>query len=160
LHEVMITYHFAAINTEIYSCRLPEIQVELQKLHRNTERDIQLLPKPPSKNPCLDILDLISNFRLDLSKHLEGIPDEDGLLQAIKRQQMYFRRAIRATPPNFRPYERRHSVDGLVEDVFDNDEADRLDITSGETGAIFVDDVFNRAQMYVLHTITHLKYST
>jgi hypothetical protein len=157
-----MTYRFAAINTETYSCRLPEIQVELQKLHRDTERNIQLLPKPPSNNPCQDILNLISNFTSDLSKHLEGIPDdEEGLIQAILLQQNCFQRVIKATPPTFRPYERRHFVEGFVEDIFDKEEADRLDITNEEKGnTIFVDDVFNRAQRYVLHTITHLKYST
>ena len=156
-----MTYRFAAINTEIYSCRLPDLQVELKKLYRNTEQDLQLLPKPPSQNPCQDVLNLISNFTLDLSKHLEGIPDEEGLLQAIKRQQKYFRTAIRATPPNFRPYERRHFIDGLVEDIFDQEVAERLDVATEVQGdTIFLDDVFNRAQRYVLHTIMHLKYST
>jgi hypothetical protein len=127
--------------------RLPEIRVELQKLYRDTARNIQLLPRPPSKNPCQDILNLISNFTRDLSKHLEGIPDEDGLIQAVKLQQRCFQMAIRATPPDFRPYERRHFIDGFVEDVYDKEEAVRLDVTTeGKGDIIFVDDVSNRAQ--------------
>jgi GTP-binding protein EngB required for normal cell division len=143
-----LTGRLSIILHELISKRLPGILVELQKLHRDTERDIQLLPKPPSNNPCQDILNLISNFTSDLSKHLEGIPDdEEGLIQAILLQQNCFQRVIKATPPTFRPYERRHFVEGFVEDIFDKEAADRLDITNEEKGnTIFVDDVFNRAQ--------------
>jgi GTP-binding protein EngB required for normal cell division len=142
-----LTERLSIILSELISRRLPDLQVELKKLYRNTEQDLQLLPKPPSKNPCQDVLNLISNFTIDLSKHLEGIPDEEGLLQAIIRQQASFRRVIRATPPNFRPYERRHFIDGLVEDIFDQEVAERLDVATEVQGdTIFLDDVFNRAQ--------------
>jgi hypothetical protein len=141
-----LTERLSIILSELISRRLPDLQVELKKLYRNTECDLQLLPKPPSKNPCQDVLNLISNFTIDLTKHLEGIPDEDGLLQAIRLQQSYFRGVIRTTPPNFRPHERRHFIDGFVEDIFDKEEAERLDVRTEQGDTIFVDDVSNRAQ--------------
>lgn len=46
----------------------------------------------------------------DLSRHLEGIPGEKQLLQSIGPDQERFRKAIRLTAPEFRPYERRHAT--------------------------------------------------
>jgi len=43
----------------------------------------------------------------DLARHVQGVPDEDGLLQAILPAQQKFRVAIRETAPNFRPFEKR-----------------------------------------------------
>ena len=40
----------------------------------------------------------------------EGTPEADGLLQSIRPTQMRFRKAIRATAPAFRPYERRYAA--------------------------------------------------
>ena len=48
-------------------------------------------------------------FTNDISKHVEGIPDEDGLLQSVRPAQKRFRFEIRKTPPNFRPYERKYA---------------------------------------------------
>jgi hypothetical protein len=44
----------------------------------------------------------------DVSRHVEGVPDEDGLLQAIRPAQERFRRGIRGTAPKFRPFERKY----------------------------------------------------
>jgi len=48
-------------------------------------------------------------FTNDISKHVEGIPDEDGLLQSVRPAQERFRLEIRKTAPNFRPYERKYA---------------------------------------------------
>lgn len=135
-------------------CRLPEIQGELQKLLQQTEHDIELLPKPPSNDPCGDVFDLI-----DLLRHLEGTPEEDGLLQAIRPNQLRFRKAIRATAPEFRPYEQKNAANGSIlfnEFIVDEEEVDEIDVTDlGERDIIFIDEVFDRAQKYVLHNIEH-----
>lgn len=51
---------------------------------------------------------MLHRFVTDLDRHLEGVPDEDGLLQAIRPAQERFRWSIRQTAPNFRPFERAH----------------------------------------------------
>lgn len=48
-------------------------------------------------------------FTVDVSRHVEGVPDEDGLIQMVRPMLETFRRAIRDTAPNFRPYERRYA---------------------------------------------------
>jgi hypothetical protein len=40
---------------------------------------------------------------------MEGMPDEDGLIQAIRPAQEKFRSAIRQTAPEFRPFEKRYA---------------------------------------------------
>jgi hypothetical protein len=53
-------------------------------------------------------------FTSDLLRHVEGVPDDEhslfgagiGLIQAIRPAQERFRRAIRETAPNFKPFER------------------------------------------------------
>lgn len=59
---------------------------------------------------------MLSQFSRDLSKHLEGIPLEDGLLQAIKPEQQKFKKAIRDTAPAFVPYTLRNQVNTDIPD--------------------------------------------
>jgi hypothetical protein len=48
---------------------------------------------------------LIHSFTVDLARHVEGVPNNDGLLQTIRPLQEKFRKVIRMTAPNFRPFE-------------------------------------------------------
>jgi hypothetical protein len=64
------------------------------------------LPKAPSGDPFSEVLNLLSGFLRDLERHLEGIPEKDGLLQAVGPSYLEFKKAIRATAPEFLPYER------------------------------------------------------
>jgi hypothetical protein len=88
---------------------LPEIQEELQKLLQETEEGLSGLPTPPSEDAFSQVMHLLTTFMRDLSHHIKGVPDESGLLQTIRPVQEEFRRAIQATAPNFRPYEKRFS---------------------------------------------------
>ena len=85
--------------------RLPKIQDELEKSIHKAQTSLSLLPKAPSSDPRNEILSLLHEFMTDISRHVEGVPDEDGLLQAIRPAQDRFRRAVRGTAPKFRPCE-------------------------------------------------------
>jgi hypothetical protein len=71
---------------------------------------------PPSSDPRSEIAALLHNFANDVSRHAAGLADEPddtrfgtggiGLIQAVVPVQEKFRLAIRATAPDFRPYER------------------------------------------------------
>ncbi|KAG6825067.1 hypothetical protein H0H92_004951 [Tricholoma furcatifolium] len=87
--------------------RLPEIQEEIDRSIANTRESIRNLPKPPSGDPRNEISTLLHNFVRDLAKHVAGTPT-DGLLQAIRPAQENFRRSIRATAPDFQPFESRY----------------------------------------------------
>lgn len=52
---------------------------------------------------------MLHSFTTDLSKHVEGIPESHGLLQRIRPHHDLFRKEIRRTAPDFRPYERRYA---------------------------------------------------
>ncbi|KAF9234007.1 P-loop containing nucleoside triphosphate hydrolase protein [Melanogaster broomeanus] len=78
-----------------YCVKQPSSQ-ELTKASRIVEA--------PSNDPVGDVLHVLSNFTRDLSRRLEGTPDEDGLLQAIRPHEEAFKHAIRATAPNFVPW--------------------------------------------------------
>jgi hypothetical protein len=86
--------------------RLPEIQDELEKSIIRARDLLDGLPKPPSDDPRGEISSLLHTFTSDLAQEIRGVPDEDGLLQAIRPAQEKFRRAIRMTAPDFRPFEK------------------------------------------------------
>ena len=74
-------------------------------------------------------------FGVALLRHVDGIPDTDGLIQSIRPAQGRFRQAIRATAPNFRPFERKHAkTHHLGRATFlDTEEANPCDGESSDT---------------------------
>ncbi|TFK45126.1 P-loop containing nucleoside triphosphate hydrolase protein [Crucibulum laeve] len=99
----------SSILSDLISKRLPEIQQELEKSIHQAHTALNQLPKEPSKQPMNEILDLLHTFVNDLTAHVEGIPDRDGLIQRIRPAQQKFRATIRATAPNFKPIERKYA---------------------------------------------------
>lgn len=146
-------------NLIIYSS-LPEIQEELEGSIRATRLSLQALPTEPSKDPHNEISNLIHGFVTDLVKHIEGVPDQDGLLQTIRPAQEKFRLEIRGTAPKFLPFERRFAAvkrigkakflrdeDGEEDD--DDDDEDKSDGLSRrqnrKADIICIDEVLQRA---------------
>lgn len=105
-----LTGQLSDILSELIMKRLPELQDELRILLEKTQESLKTLPKPPSTDALTEILHLIGDFSRDLARHLEGTPDEDGLLQAIRPAHETFKRAIRATAPNFKPFEKSQKL--------------------------------------------------
>lgn len=140
------------------------MQDELQDLLRKTEEGLRQLPKPPSNDAFAEVLHVVSDFCRDLAQHLEGTPEESGLLQALQPSKRKFRAAIRETAPDFRPYKRQHlmgtmpsssSSSSLMDIESDfalpgflaHEEAAGTNID--ESKAIYVDEVMDRASKYV-----------
>lgn len=130
------------------------MQDELQELLQKTEEGLRQLPKPPSNDAFAEILHVLSEFCRDLSKHLEGTPDEAGLLQAIQPMKDKFRGAIRDTAPDFRPY-KSPTCNVLDPDSawsppsFLSNEEESCTVTVENPCAIYVDEVMKRAQKLV-----------
>ena len=78
---------------------------ELYKVLQQTESDLAKLPQPPSDNPLGDILWALDNFKKEVSEHVEGTPEADGLLQTIQPHTTNFKSKICETAPNFVPWE-------------------------------------------------------
>ncbi|KAF8805211.1 hypothetical protein BYT27DRAFT_7258317 [Phlegmacium glaucopus] len=97
----------SSILSDLISKRLPGIQDELEKYIIRARDLLNGLPKPPSDDPRGEIASLLHRFTSDLAHEIRGIPDEDGLIQAIRPAQEKFLKAIRMTAPNFRPFEQK-----------------------------------------------------
>ncbi|KAJ7512921.1 P-loop containing nucleoside triphosphate hydrolase protein [Mycena galericulata] len=96
----------SSILSDLISKRLPQIQIELENTILKTRAGIQKLPRPPSNDPVGEIATLIHIFVGEIHHILDGVPHADGLLQIIRPAQERFRRDIRDTAPDFRPFER------------------------------------------------------
>ncbi|KAJ7841621.1 P-loop containing nucleoside triphosphate hydrolase protein [Mycena olivaceomarginata] len=129
---------------------------ELDPLYQKYLRTCNLIDRLSSilsdliskRDPIGEIASLLHGFVGELHKILEGVPRADGLLQVIRPAQEQFRRAIRETAPDFRPYERPE--EGLDDFPFPNPA-----FLSHEDGGtfhdnssripIFIDQVLGRA---------------
>ncbi|KAK0199336.1 P-loop containing nucleoside triphosphate hydrolase protein [Desarmillaria ectypa] len=148
LRTVNLIERLSNILSDLISKRLPNIQLELEHAIEGTLDQLAKLPKEPSKNPLHEISALLSAFTIDVSKHVEGIPDEEGILQSIRPAQERFKRDIRGTAPQFRPFERRLAgAQTLVAPSFLGNEEDEA-VEAREDAhheCICVDEVHTRA---------------
>ncbi|KIM36795.1 hypothetical protein M413DRAFT_448928 [Hebeloma cylindrosporum] len=104
----------SSVLSDLITKRLPEIQDELERSVIATRKLLGQLPRAPSSDPRSEISTLLHAFTSDLLRHVQGVPDDEhstfgagiGLIQAIRPAQERFRRAIRETAPNFKPFER------------------------------------------------------
>jgi hypothetical protein len=134
-----------------FHVRLPELQEELQGLLEETQKRLSELPSPPSPEPVNEIIRLVTKFTRNLARHIEGSPEGDGLLQSIRPYQNDFKQAIRATAPEFRPYDSASPQSGLPEPPsFLSQEERAVDYPPTNMGiCIHIDEVMNLAQKYV-----------
>jgi len=72
-----------------------------------------LLPPKPSDDPRSEISTRLHGFTSAIARQVEGMPNivlgsafSRGLIQTINPSLEQFRRAIRCTAPNFRPFEK------------------------------------------------------
>ncbi|KAF9029016.1 hypothetical protein BDZ89DRAFT_1091905 [Hymenopellis radicata] len=115
--STMDPFYKRAILSDLVKKRLPEIQIELQKaLQRAASLD--LLPKPPSQNPQHDIATRLAVFCTELGKRIQGVPDEDGIIQRLRPHQEKFRKFVKDTAPMFMPIERKRAK-GMKPPVFE-----------------------------------------
>ncbi|THU85106.1 hypothetical protein K435DRAFT_764484 [Dendrothele bispora CBS 962.96] len=150
------------ILSDLISKRLPEIHKELENSIRTTRGQLGQLPKAPSRDPLSEITALIVHFTTDLSRHLEGVPQKDGLPQAIRPAQVAFRKAIRRTAPNFKPFDKSDAKMHTLarpdfldnEEEADDDTGEKVEGTEdksednapSEPIAIHIDEVLRQAQ--------------
>lgn len=102
------------------------------------------------------MLRLISAFARSIEDLVEGTPDDDGLIQALREPRKSFKKAIRQTAPDFRPLARpklkrtEKSIMIKQPDItpapvfLKNEEEDWEDQTSSGD-AIYIEDVMKRA---------------
>ncbi|PPQ80108.1 LOW QUALITY PROTEIN: hypothetical protein CVT25_001476 [Psilocybe cyanescens] len=164
----------SSVLSDLISKRMPQIQDEPERSIIATRDLLGKLPPAPSSNPRSEISTLLHKFTNDLIRHVEGIPDDQsafstavGLIRSIHPAQERFRKEIRKTSPNFRPFKRidagnKHfpravflrAEEGDVEKSDDSDSEDD-EVFGDQIGRerksraneiIYIDDVLDRAQ--------------
>ncbi|KAH9007591.1 P-loop containing nucleoside triphosphate hydrolase protein [Lactarius deliciosus] len=100
-----LTKRLGQVLSSLISKRLPELQEELDRLLEQTQQEIGQLPSPPSSEPVSEILKMINVFVQSIQRLVEGVPDEDGLLQTLREPRDEFKGEIRRTAPYFLPLE-------------------------------------------------------
>lgn len=139
--------------------RLPELEEELEKLLERTAHDLSRLPNPPSSEPVGEMLRLIGSFARSIEHLVEGTPDDDGLIQALREPQKSFKKAIRQTAPDFRPLARPPTGKKVVRGfslgaeqpaipsapMFLKDEEEEWQDQPSSSDAIYIEDVMKRA---------------
>ncbi|KIM36796.1 hypothetical protein M413DRAFT_13760 [Hebeloma cylindrosporum] len=111
----------SVILSDLIAKRLPEIRKEVERKSAQLKLQLAGFPPEPSSDPRSDILRLLHEFSSDIGRHTWGVPDDPdscfgglGLIQAIRLTQEKFRKAIRATAPNFQPFKRLEDAPGKV----------------------------------------------
>ncbi|KAF8868930.1 P-loop containing nucleoside triphosphate hydrolase protein [Mucidula mucida] len=99
LRTTNLVERLSANLSELLKRRLPEIQTELQKALQRASASLSLLPKPPSRNPQLDIATRLaeSAFRVFLTK------------TGSRPHQEKFRKRVQDTAPIVMPVERKRA---------------------------------------------------
>ncbi|KAI9452815.1 P-loop containing nucleoside triphosphate hydrolase protein [Russula earlei] len=82
------------------------LEGEVNKQLDRTNNEISRLPSPPSSEPVGEMLRLIGLFVRSIERLVEGTPDDDGLIQALREPRVDFKKAICQTAPDFRPIPR------------------------------------------------------
>jgi hypothetical protein len=136
--------------------RLPELQGELDRLLEQTNHDISRLPNPPSPEPLAEIMRLIGAFVRDIEHLVTGSPDNNGLIQSLRGPRNEFKKEIRQTAPDFRPFEHPRNANpngsrGFTSSVLpeprflSHEEPESEWHPVNDDRAIFIDDVMKRA---------------
>ena len=132
-----------------YFDRLPELEAEVDKLLEQASHDLSRLPNPPSSEPVGEMLRLIGAFVRSVERLVDGAPDEDGLMQALRGPRIEFRKAIRHTAPDFRPLERPNKFESPTippaPGFLSDEEVEWEYQPSDSSRAIYVEDVMARA---------------
>ena len=96
------------------------------------------------------MLRLIGSFVRSIERLVDGSPDDNGLMQALRGPHSEFKKAIRRTAPDFRPLPRPLSAERLTippapPSFLVDEETDWPDQLKGTNRALYVEDVMKRA---------------
>ena len=64
------------------------------------------MPEEISDDPAGTVLNIVMDFHRDVETHVEGVPEGDGLIQRLHVVYEKFRKEIRSSAPDFRPFKR------------------------------------------------------
>ena len=121
LHEYLVTLISTRLNVSyqiLFFClnehlrRLPELMKELQRILQQTKDELHKLPAAV-RDPVMEVMRIVGDFSDDMFRHAEGLtytisgsPEAQGdnQFESIRDAHKDFRRKMRSTAPDFRPY--------------------------------------------------------
>ncbi|CAE6433884.1 unnamed protein product [Rhizoctonia solani] len=106
-----LTTRLSEILSDLIQTRMPSLIQEIQRLTQTTVEGLRALPAEVSEDPAGAVLNLVMDFHREVSIHVEGIPDGDGLIQKFREANTRFRNSIRGSAPSFRPYKSKYDKD-------------------------------------------------
>jgi hypothetical protein len=92
----------------IHPIRLPEILAEVESRVKRINDALLKLPKKPTGDPTMTVINMITTFRKDVELLVKGRPEDGkaGLIQNIRRSKETFREAIFRQAPQFKAFEK------------------------------------------------------
>ncbi|KAH9007590.1 P-loop containing nucleoside triphosphate hydrolase protein [Lactarius deliciosus] len=146
-----LTTRLGQLLSSLISKRLPELQEELDKLLAQTQQDISQLPNPPSSEPNSELSKLIGAFIQSIKTLVDGIPDENGLIQKLRGPRDDFKKAIRQTAPYFLPLERSQATDTTLAppSFLSSEEEEWEEEPCDVSSPIYIEDVLEKANSAV-----------
>ncbi|KAH7099991.1 P-loop containing nucleoside triphosphate hydrolase protein [Auriculariales sp. MPI-PUGE-AT-0066] len=143
-----LTNKLSEILTTLIQRRLPKLQEEVNTMLDATEDALRQLPPKPSEDSISELLKIVNEFAKTIAQDIQGTPSLDGLIQNIRDDYRVFRRAIRSTAPDFRPFPRNRDA---TDQSFLNPEfvpsEERIEKHTGKV--VYVDEVMLRANKSV-----------
>ena len=132
-------------NSLVLVRRLPELEVELYNLLKETEALLGKLPNAPSDDAQGDIISLVSDFARELAQYVEGTPDENGIHQQIRPYNAEFLDTIWGTAQRFCPFECNSGEHFTHPNLMSADSPQPL-ISDSDVDAICVKEVMEMAE--------------
>lgn len=132
-----------------YVCtRLPKLRQEAKDSLASVTTSLNALPLPPSDNPVVELLRMVSDFSADLQGLVRGIEGSERLLQQCRPAHEQLKSNILSTAPDFRPYNTAA------------DDSTRVDVQAGGAskpdgkGPIYLDDIRSKIRRWAPHRLS------
>ncbi|KAF8833698.1 hypothetical protein BDN67DRAFT_985847 [Paxillus ammoniavirescens] len=94
------------LRLNICSCSLPKLKQDVEQLLAFCLEDLGALPAPLSSDPQVEVLRKVNDFCSAFKGIVDGTGSDKGLAQRNRALYSDFKRDIRGTAPDFRPFER------------------------------------------------------
>ncbi|TFY58344.1 hypothetical protein EVG20_g8189 [Dentipellis fragilis] len=157
-----LTRKLSGVLSDLIRQRLPDLKNEVNNLLESTRLELNILPQRASGDAVGQVVKLIQSFTTEVQRQLSGLGDNGAILQKILSEKKRFRRAIRDTAPDFRPWKSDVEVKeglNLVPD-FLLDEEDNPGSPSGNTAIVTRSSghpvAQDRSKAIFIDTVKHL----
>lgn len=108
---------------------------------------LQSLPQPPSDQPVLELLRMVSAVSSDIQGFVRGIEGYERLLQQCHPFHQKLKYDILGTAPNFRPFRTERDDDRVFKTLIDKDDTPMGGLgVGGVREPVYLEDVRSRAQ--------------